>query len=852
MVAPGTGRPGNFTTRTSKQEQRIAGASTSVTGFIGIAERGPVSLAVPLRSFDDFKRVFGEPIEFESLYKSVEGFFDNEGAECYVSRLAHYTDPSNKSTITSAAAFKTLVGVTTDSAATYTGNVAVNQFAITDGLTLSLDIDNLGVLVATLDAKAASVTGAAGGFTSPCPANTSVDYIINGDGITRSVDISALTPAATAAGYASVLNPLMVGVQVDDNGGQLRFTSDRLGSSASIQFLNLGANWAAETGHAAGTFSSVGSNVANADAVTFAELKAVVEDEVKTAVAGDRVTLTQNALGYLVLTGSTGTVGAASEIDLTAGTLIATVGLSGLGSQGANPVVTGTAGAAVNTITIEAGYRSEDSPGLKGNDLQVDLAADPKFASKGAGNDLASDATAGDLQIIVTALKGIEAGTYLKLEEGAVTEYVQVLSRATTIVSGVVTHTVVLTAALANSFTAAAATIVSNEVTITVYDQGTFLEEWKQVSSNTAVVNYYGTMINDPFTGSRYIKTTDLAPTFPSNILVDSVGAQDLAGGTSETVGLVDADVLGSSSAKTGIYALDEVQELNLVAIPTSYGTSTFIKANSVINNSILDYCKTREDCFAIINTPLGLAPAAAETYRNDTLGADSEWGALYYPWIEVADPLGVANEKITIPPSGYIAGAFARSDNAPVPDGGVAATPAGDTAGKLEGVLGVEYPVSDTEHDSLNPLGINVIRNFTRAFNNQPPPGIVIYGGRTLSSDLNYQYIAASRTMIYIEQSVLDGTRWAVFKNNNTTLWNKVDSVISQFLNGMWRAEQLRGDSVDEAYFVTIDGSTTTQTDVDNGTMKGKIGVSLQKPAEFVIFEIFQTQNGPSTINRT
>jgi uncharacterized protein len=184
-----------------------------------------------------------------------------------------------------------------------------------------------------------------------------------------------------------------------------------------------------------------------------------------------------------------------------------------------------------------------------------------------------------------------------------------------------------------------------------------------------------------------------------------------------------------------------------------------------------------------------------------------------------------------TLPPGGYVAGIYARSDT----ERGVHKAPANEV---VLGASDVEFQISKGEQDVLNPKGVNVIRSF-------PGRGIRVWGARTLSSNSLWKYINVRRLFIFIEASVEKGTQWVVFEPNDDRLWARVRATINQFLTGVWRSGALMGTTPEEAFFVKCDRSTMTQDDIDNGRLVCVIGIAPVKPAEFVVFRIAQWQGG-------
>lgn len=312
---------------------------------------------------------------------------------------------------------------------------------------------------------------------------------------------------------------------------------------------------------------------------------------------------------------------------------------------------------------------------------------------------------------------------------------------------------------------------------------------------------------------SRFIKMDVIGDSRPKNIDVTS-----LAGGKDGLEGLGDSDYLGDEVNKNGLHAFDNAP-INLVAMP---GVTSSIGLNGLIT-----YVHGRKDCFAIMDAPFDMGITEVRDYVLTTANLSTEFGAIYYPHIEVSDSIGVGKKPTKfIPPSGHIMGAFARTGNAV----GVWRAPAG-TDVKLLGTIGLRYKVSDAEQDMLNPVNINCIRAFDGV-------GICIWGTRTLSKG-EYKYIPVRRTVIYIEQSINAGMLWTVFKPNDESLWGLITSTITSFLTLLWSQGGLKGKNSAEAFFVKCDEELNTPDVIDSGTTLVDIGICPQKPAEFIVFRL-------------
>jgi uncharacterized protein len=238
----------------------------------------------------------------------------------------------------------------------------------------------------------------------------------------------------------------------------------------------------------------------------------------------------------------------------------------------------------------------------------------------------------------------------------------------------------------------------------------------------------------------------------------------------------------------------------------------------------IIAHCERLRSRFAVIDCPQGQHNAAALDPRTD-LGSGTGYAAFYYPWIVISEPDTGARKLI--PPGGHCVGLFARTDR----ERGVFKPPAGET---LRGALDLEFEISDETQDRLNSNGVNAIRRL-------PDHGIQVWGARTLSTDPEWKYVSIRRLQIFLERSIAEGTQWVVFEPNDARLWARVRDTIRLFLREQWRSGALSGATEEKAFFVTCNETTMTQDDILNGRLICEIGIAPVRPAEFVIFRIFQ-----------
>ena len=292
-------------------------------------------------------------------------------------------------------------------------------------------------------------------------------------------------------------------------------------------------------------------------------------------------------------------------------------------------------------------------------------------------------------------------------------------------------------------------------------------------------------------------------------------------------------DFQGEILERTGIEGLGAIDDITMVIVPdlmtTMPGQKLDLNTIKAVQTMVIAHCEAAGDRVAVLDVPPNLSPQAVKKWRMDIAGYDTSYAALYYPWIEVNNPS--TNRPALIPPSGHMAGVWARSDNTR----GVHKAPANEV---VRGATGLAYNVTKGEQDTLNPFGINCIRAF-------PGMGIRVWGARTLSSNPSWRYINVRRLFNFVEKSIEGGTQWVVFEPNEPRLWGRVRRDVSAFLTMVWRDGALFGTSPSEAFFVKCDAETNPPESRDVGRLIIEIGMAPVKPAEFVIFRIFQWAPG-------
>jgi Bacteriophage tail sheath protein len=247
------------------------------------------------------------------------------------------------------------------------------------------------------------------------------------------------------------------------------------------------------------------------------------------------------------------------------------------------------------------------------------------------------------------------------------------------------------------------------------------------------------------------------------------------------------------------------------------------------VQQALVEHCEKLRDRIALIDPPtLDADIGDVQSWRQRF---DSSYAALYYPWTLVYDPLHLAGAVVrAIPPSGHVAGVYARTDLGP----GVHAAPANV---ELQWAQGSTADVSAELQESLNPNGINCIRAF-------PGRGIRVFGARTVSSDPSWRFVNVRRLLMAIEKSVARGVQWSAFEPADVYLRQKLAMSISGLLERIWERGAFAGPTTQTSYFVKSDDDNNPPSIVDAGEVVVDVGVAAVKPAEFVVFRVSRIEN--------
>jgi phage tail sheath protein FI len=341
--------------------------------------------------------------------------------------------------------------------------------------------------------------------------------------------------------------------------------------------------------------------------------------------------------------------------------------------------------------------------------------------------------------------------------------------------------------------------------------------------------NNLATKVNS---ASKLIKIEETGASLPEAQRAPAPGTYALSAPSLSPEKVSAGDFEGDVARRRGMGGLAAVDEITMVVMPDIMGLDDDTQLRD-LQGKMIAHCEMAGDRMAILDTPPSMLPQEILDWRMNTAGYDSKFATLYYPWIEVMDPL--TNQPMLVPPSGHVAGVWCRTDSTR----GVHKAPANEV---VLGANGLGFQVTQAEQGGLNKVGINCIRAF-------PGRGIRIWGARTLSSDPEWRYINVRRLFNYIAESIMEGTQWSVFEPNDQRLWMQLRIAASNFLMRTWREGALFGATPEQAYFVKCDDETNPPEVIEAGQVICEIGIAPVKPAEFVIFRLSQYSAGASEI---
>lgn len=298
----------------------------------------------------------------------------------------------------------------------------------------------------------------------------------------------------------------------------------------------------------------------------------------------------------------------------------------------------------------------------------------------------------------------------------------------------------------------------------------------------------------------------------------------------------VDAgEIEGDISRRSGLGGLAAIEEISIVCAPDIMAVARDEDGKlddgtlRKLQGKLITHCEAMNDRVAVLDTPPDLTPETALDWRLNQAGYDFKQATLYYPWLEVTDPL--TKFPKLVPPCGHVAGVWARTDRTR----GVHKAPANEA---IMDITGLGFRMTDVEQGNLNRSGLNCIRAFRGR-------GIRVWGARTLSYEAEWRYLNVRRLFNFISDSIMRGTQWAVFEPNDERLWMQLQINVSNFLMIAWRSGALFGATPEQAFYVKCDAETNPPESVEQGLVVTEVGIAPVKPAEFVVFRINQYTAG-------
>lgn len=413
------------------------------------------------------------------------------------------------------------------------------------------------------------------------------------------------------------------------------------------------------------------------------------------------------------------------------------------------------------------------------------------------------------------ASQALPAGATIRIKQGATEEIAVVESSGG--------DTITLKTGLANDYAtntlATLPDISSLEFTLIV-DDGGIVEKYDELAVNARHPRFWDAIVPET---SVVLEAIEPAPVVDD--LRPKVGVYSLTGGTADDRAAAWTAFLGAPAATLDV--LRPIDEIAIVAVP---GATT-----AAVQQAVRDHCESTADRFAILDGVYDPAKSLITSLVDLKLQfaqvrSERGYAALYYPWITALSPL--TGDLETLPPSGHLAGIYARTDQRR----GVHKAPANTN---IRGALGLKFSLTDEQQGPLNLLGINILRVFPTE--SQP----MVWGARTTATDRNWQYINIRRLFLFLEESIQEGIRWGLFEPNNLQLWQKLNRTITEFLLRVWRDGALFGATPKEAFYVRIDEALNPPSDRSLGRLTIEIGVKPSYPAEFIIVRIGIWQGG-------
>jgi uncharacterized protein len=769
--------PGVYVQEVPSGVRTIAGVSTSITAFVGAAKRGPVDRAVTITSYADYERLFGglvnaDPLNAEMSF-AVRQFFLNGGTQAIIVRVARNAVAASR-TLQNAAATNVLVATATDRGAD--GNRI--ELRVTYPAPNPDSLFTLTISYTNPDNPSDSRTETFANLSMNSAHPRHVLPVVNG--------VSSLVTLARDGAVAGLLGGLGAGTSLSgvlpDVGTLLDDTHNRFrvainGSDALTIQLDLPAD------------------VAGGDA----------NARLDTLCAAIQTKIQAQANGNAALAGAT-CARSGSQILITSGAA---------GENSRVEVLPGLGNDAAARLQLGIGLGGRETDGAAA--LRPRPIPDP--ATLTTGDIIDADLTGAPALVVAGAQSfrlSLDGGSPLAVDLApAALAGANHNERAADLAARVQTAVRALRPA---SPAFADFTCRAINGTNPATDQRLVLASGTRGAASSVVVSETA---GDTLATRLHLLVggaNGATPTTAPNMTLTGGNEQPLTDATAFAI------FTGNRAARTGLYALEATDLFNILCFPGITDSGILMEADA--------YCKERRAFLIADAPPTSVQPATMVATMAGTALPKSDHAAVYYPWIQIANPLN-GGQLRTSAPCGTLAGLYARIDA----NRGVWKAPAG-TEATLTGVRGMAFPLTDRENGTLNPLGVNCLRMF-------PDSGAVSWGGRTLagadSLASEWKYVPVRRTALFIEESLFRGLKWVVFEPNAEPLWAQIRLNVGAFMHNLFRQGAFAGAKRDDAYFVRCDATTTTQNDVNLGIVNIWVGFAPLKPAEFVVLYLQQ-----------
>ncbi|HEX2330570.1 MAG TPA: phage tail sheath C-terminal domain-containing protein [Candidatus Angelobacter sp.] len=861
--------PGVFVEEVSSGVRPIEGVGTSTAAFIGTTAKGVPNKATFITSWAQFTRAFGDLVPSSYLPYAVSQFFNTGGKRCYIVRALNVvsstpatrdlpdretTSPRNSLRITANGAGAwgngLLVTVqdstsnpTTEFKLVIAQDDPANIVELFDNLSMdpnSADyvetaINGVSDYITVKDLGASEAAGFAQGVTTNALADP-VPFAGGGEAVTLETPDGTVTTVNFTGNVAratvlSQLNTAWAAFNVTASLDPSNKLVVKSGSAGFDKYIILGGAatgagrpLAGLAGFAQGSGAAIGSTMKSASAATFDTTGG--NNVLTITVHGDAVPNINLTAGAAVTAATivndinTALAGASNAHGLVSahaeGNRVV-ITTTNEGAADSTLALTGTGATQLQFKTISGG--APNGPGQGRSEAAFVQSAQGPFALADGSNFTITlnNGTLADPATNVVITVNLGTSNISNLAQATATEIANAINTAST------------AAGQGNI-----ASVVANRVVIRQNRKGNFytLQVQDGLKSPNIRLKF------DTSRRSGYVEGDTASPYLrpASNLDASGVIQPWVLQNGDDGPPISNTDLIGTADLKTGLHALDDVTDVNFVTIPGASDPGVISQA--------VGYCTVRRDCFFIADSPGKNTkdtpvtdPSHVSDFLSNKVTTKTSYGGFYYPWLLINDPVGAGkNPTRYVPPSGFIAGMYAFIDNTR----GVWKAPAG-TEANLSGPLALEYSVTDSEQDILNPIGVNCIRQF-------PASGIVVWGARTMGtlSDPEWRYIPVRRYAIYLEQSILRGTQWAVFEPNDERLWASLKANIEDFLMGEFRKGALAGSTPQQAFSVKCDADLNPPSEVNAGRVNMEVKFAPLKPAEFVIIRISQKVQVP------